>query len=56
MKTPNADRNSVITRESAMCVVMSRDDKEKIAEKAKEMGLTKSSLVRMAVKEFLKNH
>lgn len=56
MKKAKDDRNSVIGRENSITIAASKDYKDMIAEKAKEMGISVSSLARMALNEFIKNH
>lgn len=55
MKTPKKDRNEVI-HNCSICIGSSKDFKVKVEAKAKEMGVTVSSLMRMAFNEFCKNH
>ena len=56
MKKANADRNSVIGRKDSICIAASKDYKSMVEAKAKEMGISVSSLARMALNEFIKNH
>jgi antitoxin component of RelBE/YafQ-DinJ toxin-antitoxin module len=56
MKTAKSDRSSVIGRKDSICIASSEDFKAMVVEKAKEMGITVSSLARMALNEFIKNH
>ena len=56
MKTAKSDRNTVIGRKDSICIAASKDYKAAVAAKAKEMGISMSSLVRMALNEFMKNH
>ena len=56
MKTAKSDRNSVVGRKDSICVAASKDYKAMVEAKAKEMGISMSSLARMALNEFIKNH
>lgn len=56
MKTARIDRNSVIGRNDSITIAASKDYKAAVVAKAKEMGISMSSLVRMALNEFMKNH
>jgi post-segregation antitoxin (ccd killing protein) len=56
MKTARANRNSVINRADSICIAASKDFKKAVEEKARDMGISVSSLVRMALSEFMKNH
>ena len=56
MKTKKSDRNSVIGRKDSICIAASKDYKDMVESKAKEMGLSVSSLMRLAFNEFCKNH
>jgi hypothetical protein len=56
MKTAKIDKNSVIGRKDSICIAASKDYKTMIEAKAKEMGISVSSLARMAMNEFIKNH
>lgn len=56
MKMAKIDRNSVINRKDSICIAASKEYKTMVEAKAKEMGLSVSSLVRMALNEFMKNH
>lgn len=53
MKTANEDRDSVITRQDAICVSMCKRDREIVDKKAKECGLSRSSYVRMIIKKHI---
>lgn len=53
MKTANKDRDSVITRQDAICVSLCKRDREIIDQKAKEVGLSRSSFVRMIIKKHI---
>ena len=56
MKTPKADRNSVIGRKNSITIAASKNYKDMVEAKAKEMGISVSSMARMALNEFIKNH
>lgn len=56
MKTPKADRNSVINRKDSITIAASKDYKKTVEAKAEELGISVSSLMRMAFNEFVKNH
>ena len=56
MKTPREDRDSVIGKNHSIVVAASKKFKSMVSEKAKELGISNSSLVRMALNEFFKNH
>lgn len=56
MKIAKNDRNSVIGRKNSITIASSKDYKDMVEAKAKEMGITVSSLARMALNEFMKNH
>ena len=56
MKSPRADRGTVINRSDAICIAASKDFKTKVEAKANEFGVSVSSLMRMAFNEFCKNH
>ena len=56
MKIAKSDRNSVIGRKDSICIAASKDYKAMVEKKAKEMGISVSSLARMALNEFIKNH
>ena len=56
MKTAKPDRNSVINRKDSITIAASKDYKDMVEAKAKEMGISVSSLARMALNEFIKNH
>lgn len=52
MKTPMANRNEV--RGFSLTVPMSEKEKAKVKKKSKELGITMSGVVRIALNEFLK--
>lgn len=56
MKTPRADRGSVINRNYAICIAASNNFKTEVEAKANELGVSISCLMRMAFNEFCKNH
>lgn len=56
MKTPRADRDSVIGKKHSITVAASKDFKAMVEAKAQELGISNSCLVRMAINEFFKNH
>lgn len=56
MKTPRSDRSSVINRNHAICIASSENLKNAVEAKANELGVSVSSLMRMAFYEFCKNH
>lgn len=52
MKTPKEDRTRV--RESVLTVVLTESEKQMIEDKAHELGITMSTLARMAIVSFIK--
>ena len=52
MKTPMANRDEI--RDETLTVPMSKDEKARVKQKAKEIGITSSSLVRIALNDFFK--
>lgn len=52
MKTPMENRNEV--RDCSLTVPTSKEEKTKIKKKSKELGITMSGVVRIALNEFLK--
>ena len=56
MKTAKKDKDSVIGRKDSITIATSKNYKDMVEAKAREMGITMSSLGRMALNEFIKNH
>jgi transposase-like protein len=56
MKTPREDRDSVNNGENSITIVASKEFKDRVVAKSKEMGISYSCLARMAINEFIKRH
>lgn len=54
MKTPMANRDEI--RDETLTVPMSKNEKARVKQKAKEIGITSSSLVRIALNDFFKKN
>lgn len=52
MKTKKSNRDEV--RENTLCVLLSKDEKESVQNKAEEIGVSMSMFARMVLKDFLK--
>ena len=52
MKTPIANRDEI--RDETLTVPMSKNEKARVKQKAKEFGITSSSLGRIALNDFFK--
>lgn len=52
MKTKRSDRNTI--KDTSITLVTTEEEKKMIQDKADEMGVTMSTLCRMALKDFLK--
>ena len=53
MKTPKANRDEV--RESTLAIMLTKEEKEAVQNKADEMGVSMSTFARMVFKDFMKN-
>ena len=47
-------KNKIISRDVSITIPMSKEEKNKVQEKANEMGVTMSSFIRIVLKEFIK--
>ena len=47
-------KNKIIARDVSITVPMSKEEKNKVRDKANEMGVTMSSFIRIVLKDFLK--
>lgn len=56
MKKARADRDNVIGNKNPITVAVSKNYKDIVEAKAKEMGVSMSCFARMAINEFMKNH
>ena len=52
MNTPKANRNEI--RDETLTVPMSKQEKDRVRQIAKDMGITSSALVRIAINDFFK--
>lgn len=52
MKTPMANRDEI--RDETLTVPMSKKEKDRVKQRAKEMGITSSSFVRIVLNDFFK--
>ena len=52
MKTPITNRDEI--RDETLTVPMSKKEKDRVKQKAQDMGITSSSLVRIVLSDFFK--